>query len=255
MQALAEYSVPLLLWCAFALACGGLIKGALGVGTPLLTVPMMAFVLPPQVAVAVMAVPVVVANVWQFMQAPKASGVIRDFLPAALSIVVGSAIGTQILASIDERILLVTVGVLVFVFTLLQGSRHRFEIGPKQLWPAGIGFGLAAGTIGGLSSMFGPMMVLYMVSISNLPKDRFVTGISFLYLWAVIPWSGQLYYRGLLDHPVLLMSVMGTVPVVLGMVFGQRLRAHISEANFSIAIRWVLFASATSLIMRAVFWQ
>jgi uncharacterized membrane protein YfcA len=252
MAAFAEYSPLVLLWCAFALACGGLIKGALGVGTPLLTVPMMAFALPPQVAIAIMAVPVVVANGWQFIQAPKASGVVRDFLPAGLALALGSAIGTRILANIDERVLLITVGILVFVFTLLQGSRYRFEVGPKQLWPAGIAFGLAGGIIGGLSSMFGPMLVLYMVSISNLPKDRFVTGISFLYLWAVVPWSGQLYFNGLLDHPVLLFSVVGTIPVVLGMVFGQQLRAHISEAHFNIAIRWVLFASAASLIIRAL---
>ena len=60
-----EYGAGVLAWCALAVACGGLIKGALGVGTPLLTVPMLAMVLPPQHAVAVMAVPVVVANLWQ----------------------------------------------------------------------------------------------------------------------------------------------------------------------------------------------
>ena len=33
-----ELDLPVVLWCAFALALGGTIKGALGVGTPLLTV-------------------------------------------------------------------------------------------------------------------------------------------------------------------------------------------------------------------------
>ncbi|MGB7302555.1 MAG: sulfite exporter TauE/SafE family protein [Burkholderiaceae bacterium] len=252
MSAFAEYSPLILLWCAFALWCGGLIKGALGVGTPLLTVPMMAFVLPPQVAIAIMAFPVVIANVWQFIQAPKSTGVIKDFLPAGLAIAVGSAIGTRILVSLDERVLLITVGFFVIVFTLLQGSRHRFQIEQRYLWPAGIGFGLAAGMIGGLSSMFGPMMVLYMVSISNLSKERFVTGISFLYLWAVIPWTGQLFYRDLLDYPVWLYSAVGVIPVVLGMTVGQRIRQHISEAHFNVAIRWVLFVSAGSLILRAL---
>ena len=65
---LAEYGLWIVAWCFFALCCGGFIKGALGVGTPLLTVPMMAQVLPPQMAIAIMAVPVVVANLWQFAQ-------------------------------------------------------------------------------------------------------------------------------------------------------------------------------------------
>ena len=57
--------ISVLAWCALAMLCGGLIKGALGVGTPLLTVPMLAMVLPPQQAVAIMAMPVIVANLWQ----------------------------------------------------------------------------------------------------------------------------------------------------------------------------------------------
>ena len=242
----------MLAWCAFALFCGGLIKGALGVGTPLLTVPMMAFVLPPQIAIVIMALPVVVANVWQFINAPKEKGIVRDYLPAGLAIAVGSAIGTKILVSIDEKLLLILVAVLVALFTVLQGSRYRFGIERPMLWPAGIAFGLTAGVVGGLSSMFGPMMVLYMVSINNLPKDRFVAGISFLYLWAVIPWNFQLYFRGLLDHPVLLYSAIAIIWVSLGMVFGQRARQHISEARFKVAIRWVLFASAASLMVRAL---
>ena len=241
-----------LAWCAFALFCGGLIKGALGVGTPLLTVPMMAFVLPPQMAIAIMALPVVVANVWQFINAPKEKGIVRDFLPAGLAIALGSAIGTKILVTIDEKALLIVVAVLVASFTLLQGSRYRLGIERPMLWPAGVGFGLAAGVVGGLSSMFGPMMVLYMVSINGLPKDRFVAGISFLYLWAVIPWNFQLYFRGLLDHPVLLYSLIGVFWVSLGMLLGQRARQSISEARFKVAIRGVLFASAASLLARAL---
>jgi len=61
---LEEFDLLVIAWCAFALFCGGLIKGTLGVGTPLLTVPLMALVLPAQMAVILMAVPVVVANVW-----------------------------------------------------------------------------------------------------------------------------------------------------------------------------------------------
>jgi len=63
--------LDIILWCSFALACGGLIKGTLGVGTPLLTVPLMALVLPAQSAVTLMALPVVVANLWQAFSAPN----------------------------------------------------------------------------------------------------------------------------------------------------------------------------------------
>ncbi|MGB1612514.1 MAG: hypothetical protein ACPHCM_03420, partial [Arenicellales bacterium] len=58
---LPELDMWIIVWCGFALFCGGLIKGTLGVGTPLLTVPLMALVVPAQTAVVLMAIPVVVA--------------------------------------------------------------------------------------------------------------------------------------------------------------------------------------------------
>ncbi len=76
---LAEYGIWIIAWCFFALTCGGFIKGALGVGTPLLTVPMMAQVLPLQMAIAIMAIPVVVANIWQFAQAERSTEVVKQF--------------------------------------------------------------------------------------------------------------------------------------------------------------------------------
>jgi len=83
-------SMLVIFWCTFALFCGGLIKGTLGVGTPLLTVPLMALVLPAQSAVALMAMPVVVANVWQAAKAPNITSIIGRFWPAAVALLAGT---------------------------------------------------------------------------------------------------------------------------------------------------------------------
>ena len=68
---MAELDLIVVAWCVFALFCGGLIKGTLGVGTPLLTVPLMALVVPAQTAVVLMSFPVVVANVMQALKATE----------------------------------------------------------------------------------------------------------------------------------------------------------------------------------------
>ena len=148
---LAEYGPWIIAWCFFALSCGGFIKGALGVGTPLLTVPMMALVLPPQMAIAIMAIPVVVANLWQFSQAERSSAVVARFWPAFVAILIGTWIGVQILSVIDERTLLILVGIAVIAFALLQVSRLRLHLPDKMVKPAGLFFGGASGLIGGIS--------------------------------------------------------------------------------------------------------
>jgi hypothetical protein len=248
---LAEYGPWIVAWCFFALCCGGFIKGALGVGTPLLTVPMMAQVLPPQMAIAIMAIPVVVANLWQFAQAERSSAVVARFWPTLAAILVGTWIGVKILSVIDEKTLLVLVGVAVIAFALLQGSRFRLHLPDRLVKPAGVLFGGASGVIGGVSSFFGPMLITYLISIRGLAKNQFVSTISFLYVGAVVSWTITLYIYDILDQRLLLYSTFATLPVTLGLIVGQRLRGHISEAGFRNLILVILVISGASMLWRA----
>ncbi|MDE0097684.1 MAG: TSUP family transporter, partial [Gammaproteobacteria bacterium] len=83
-------------WCFAALLSGGLVKGALGVGTPLLPVPLMSLVLPPQLAVAMMAMPVVVANLLQVSEAGHPGYTVRRFWPAFVFLLAGTWIGVKV---------------------------------------------------------------------------------------------------------------------------------------------------------------
>ena len=246
-----EYGPWIIAWCFFALACGGFIKGALGVGTPLLTVPMMAQVLPPQMAIAIMAIPVVVANVWQFAQAERSVAVVNRFWPTFIAILVGTWIGVKILSVINETTLLIMVGVAVISFAVLQGSNYRFRLREAVVKPAGIFFGGAAGVIGGVVSFFGPMMIIYLLSVPGLSKNQFVSTISFLYLSAVIPWAITLYLFGILDQRLLLYSLAAVLPVVLGQWLGQRVRRYISDERFTWLIIGILVISGLSMLWRA----
>jgi uncharacterized membrane protein YfcA len=246
-----EYGTGIIAWCFFALACGGFIKGALGVGTPLLTVPMMALVLPPQMAIAIMAIPVVIANLWQFSQTERSISVVNRFWPTFVAIVIGTWIGVKILSIIDEKYLLILVGVAVIAFAILQGSSYRLHLTERGVKPAGLLFGGAAGVIGGVSSFFGPMMIIYLISIRGLSKSQFVSTISFLYLSAVIPWAIALYLFGILDQSLLLYSAFACIPVTIGILIGQKIRIYISEARFKYLIIGILIVSGVSMLWRA----
>ncbi len=253
MQAtgLDNLAIDTVLWCIFALACGGLIKGTLGVGTPLLTVPMMALVMPAQSAVTLMAMPVAVANLWQAAKAPNIKSILARFWPAAVALLCGTLIGTRILYSINERTLLALVGICVIAFTILQVSSFRLQLGRRWVMPAGILFGTLSGIIGGISSMFGPMLIVYMMSIKNLGKDEFVSAISFLYVCAVVPWAISLFSIGLLRGTLLWSSLIAIIPVTLGMVLGQHLRKKISEDRFQYLMLLILLTSGSSMLWRA----
>jgi len=251
LNLLAEYGPWIVAWCFFALTCGGFIKGALGVGTPLLTVPMMAQVLPIQMAIAIMAIPVVVANIWQFAQTERSNEVVSRFWPTFIAILIGTWFGVKILATIDESRLMFLVGTAVIAFAILQGSKFRLYLPTRMVKPAGIVFGGASGLIGGVSSFFGPMLITYLISIRGLTRNQFVSSISFLYISAVVPWTLTLFYFGILDQHLLVYSSFATIPVTLGLLLGQRIRGLISETRFQYLIVAILIISGLSMLWRA----
>lgn len=248
-----DLSPWILAWCALAMACGGFIKGLLGIGTPLLTVPMMALVLPVHDAVVIMAFPVVVANLWQAYDADQPITTIKRFWPAFVALVVGTLVGVQIFAGIDEQSLLLLVGVLVICFTVLQGSSRKITIPTKLEKLAGVAFCGSAGLVGGLSSMFGPMMILYLVSLSALDKNRFVNTISFLYIGAVVPWVVIMVIVGVLDVPLAILSALAVIPLAVGLIAGRLARKYVRETVFYRMILGVLIISGISMMWRA--WQ
>jgi uncharacterized membrane protein YfcA len=112
-------------------------------------------------------------------------------------------------------------------------------------------FGGASGLIGGLSSFFGPMLIVYLISIRNLDKNQFVSSISFLYVSAVVPWTVTLYLFGILDQRMLIYSALATIPVTIGLLIGQRIRRRISDARFQYLIIGILVVSGCSMLWRA----
>lgn len=248
-----ELSPWVIAWCALAMACGGLIKGLLGIGTPLLTVPMMALVLPVHHAVVIMAFPVVVANLWQVYDADQPVATIKRFWPAFVALLIGTWVGVKVLTGIDEKTLLFVVGTLVICFTLVQASPGKITIPSAMEKPAGAAFCGISGVIGGLSSMFGPMLILYLVSLATLDKNRFVNTISFLYIGAVVPWVIIMIMVGVLDGRLAIMSALAVVPLAIGLAAGRVLRKRVEETIFHRLVLGVLIVSGISMIWRA--WQ
>ena len=248
---ITDYSPLIIAWCALAMICGGFIKGALGVGTPLLTVPMMAMVLPPQMAIVLMAIPVVVANVWLVKDAGDLKLTRNRFWPALVALLIGTWVGVKVLKGIDEQLLLTVVGITVICFPLLQGSPKKILILPSWEKPMGIIFCGTAGVIGGLSSMFGPMLILYLVSLTNLNKHQFVGTICYFYIVAVIPWVLVMFVLGVLNTPYAISSALAVLPLSVGLLAGQKIRKHINEALFKNLVLIILVVSGLGMLWRA----
>lgn len=79
---LSTEQVLIIAACATAILFGGIVKGTLGVGLPLFAVPIMSLMIGSTQAIALVAVPVVVSNIWQAWQEASWKASFKDSGPS-----------------------------------------------------------------------------------------------------------------------------------------------------------------------------
>src|SRR2546421_9427843 len=102
-HALLEQSAAALFALIGALVLGGVIKGVLGVGLPLVLVPLITQLLDVPAAVALLTIPTVATNIGQALEGGRTSAAIWRLWPMLAALVLGTLIGAHLLISIDRR--------------------------------------------------------------------------------------------------------------------------------------------------------
>ncbi|MCB2101637.1 MAG: sulfite exporter TauE/SafE family protein [Rhodobacterales bacterium] len=240
-----------LLAAGAALAAGGLVKGVVGVGMPMVSVPLMAMVVPIQTALAVLLVPIFATNVVQFRQAGDTRAMARRFWPLIACMAGGIALGSQVLTSLSEAGLSTVLGGVILVFTGIQILGRVGEIPPARERWLGPLVGLASGIAGGVSTFFGPPLILYLMSL-RLPKDAFVGAIGLIYLVGSLPLIAAFVAQGVLGWAETLWGVAALVPVFGGMALGRRLRDRVPQEIFRRIIMGLLVVIGLNLLRRGL---
>jgi uncharacterized protein len=230
---------------------GGVVKGITGVGLPLVLVPLAAQFIPVPAAVALVSVPMVATNVAQAAEGGRVMATLRQIWPILFLLVIGTFIGVHLLVTIDRRRLSLVLGIGFVFLAALLGLAPRVRLGNRTARWAGPAVGLAAGVLGGMSAMFGPPMIAYLVGIGADP-DTFVKQMAIFAFTASVAMLLALGGSGTLSGTDLLVSAMAVIPIQLGMPAGRWLRHRANPALFRLAVLVVLAAGGIDLLHRAL---
>lgn len=229
---------------AAALACfgGGLAKGLFGIGLLVVVVPVLALSVGPSGAIALMAVPVIATDTWQAMHPGHRADTMRRFWPFLATQVPATLAAALILATADPRILSVFLGLLLILSAMTEiwprlRARVHARASGAEGWLKPVA-GLVAGVVGGTSGLYAPVITAYLATLP-LAKDRFVTAVALLYFFGGISLYAGLALGGALTAEALQWSCAAAVPVFLGLLTGQWIRATLAQDRF----RRALFAA------------
>lgn len=244
----AFLSDPLLIaGAAFAFVLGGLVKGTLGVGLPLVVVPLLTLAMPAPAAIALVVVPVLASNLWQAWDTGVSVRGVRRFAPLIGALFAATLLTVPMTLALPARALNAMVAGAVGLAALLTVWRPKLDIRRETPWSLAVG--ALSGVMGGVSSLTGPLVISYLMAL-KLPRDEFVGSISVIYLSAALPLYASMAAHGRIGWAELAISALAMLPVSLGLWLGKLARGRLSEEGFRRVLLVFLCGVALALLFK-----
>jgi hypothetical protein len=235
---------------ALALGAGGLVKGAAGMGLPIVALPILAAFLGVQHAVALISIPLIFTNAWQSWNFRAARE--GDFLlPMMVGGAIGIAVGTWFIVSLPERFLSITLALIVFVYIALRLSNPHLAISHalgRRLAP---GVGFCAGVLQGATGIASPIAATF-IHAFRMARPAHVFSTSTVFLLFSVVQVPALAVAGVLTPQIALEGVFAIVPALAMMPLGNWLAHRVSQAAFDRFVLVLLGVVAMQLLWKSL---
>jgi uncharacterized membrane protein YfcA len=246
-----EIGTEVVLWVCVTLVLAGFVKGTIGFGLPLVALSVLTQMLPKEWALALMVLPVVFSNLFIGFQGAQFRPTLARFWPLILAVGSGILAGSWWLGAMPQAHFLLLTGLVVIAVVLLDTFKLVLPVPAHHERAVGLGAGLCGGVLGGISTAFGPPLILYFTAL-RLPKDQFVSAIgvvwTFSSLFLLVAFQGS----GVLNGERFLWSLGACAPVGIGLWLGIRLRGRIPQTLFRRLVAVALVLLGLNMVRRGL---
>ena len=218
-----------LLVILFSLCLGGFTKGVISWGFPVISLPILTIVLPPTSALFLLFFPIIFANIREINF--KNMRNYKKLIPFSIGIFSGILIGSYIFHNTKSEIISIAIGITIifFAFINFKGFKINDILVFNKLF--GLLYGLFSGVIGGMTTVLGPLMIIYLVSL-NFSKERFSQNVSFLVFATLIPLYIMFFiYQKVVVNDFLVTS-LALIPAMFMQYIGLKIRDKIPQETF-----------------------
>ena len=112
--------------CVAGMIAGGTVKGIVGIGLPLVSLPIIASFIPVHKAIALLVLPSFATSVWQTFDGGLFAVSVRRLWPMLAGIAAGTWVSVGLLAKIDVQSMYLVLGIIIGTYaTILHRRRFR----------------------------------------------------------------------------------------------------------------------------------
>jgi uncharacterized membrane protein YfcA len=234
-----------------ALLFAAFVKGASGMGFPLIATPTVALLLDIRIAITILLIPNLVMDFTQVFRGGFPFFVLRRFGWFFLVTVAGVFLGTKVLVTLPLWALNFCLGAMVLIFVVSNWLRFDFTVSPRMEKVFNIPAGFISGFLNGMTNAAGPALAVYLYSL-KLKKADFIKSISTMFIVTKLSQLVAVSTWNLFNRSTLSLSLEVTLLVLLGFYGGLKIQDRINQRTFSRGLLMLLFVIGITLILRAL---
>jgi uncharacterized membrane protein YfcA len=230
-----------------SLIVAGLLKGTIGVGMPIVALPLLSLFIDVKSAAMLLSMPLIFSNMPQALEGGKTGRCLVQLTPVILGMIPGLFLGVRVLLALDANVAKIIAGLVLMGVGGVTLLAPKLQLQSRLVLLTGVTFGFFGGILGGLAAMAGPLVFIFLLA-KGLRGKAFTKEAS-LYLVVsagllaiFLTASSQFSW---LDVSV---STAATLPVVLGMYVGQQMRDRIAPETFRKLVLIAVIAAGAELL-------
>jgi uncharacterized membrane protein YfcA len=234
-----------------SLLIAAFVKGASGMGFPLIATPTVALLLDIRIAITILIIPNLVMDITQVFRGGFPFPVLRRFGWFFVVTVAGVFLGTKVLVTLPLWVLNLCLGAMVLVFVVSSWLHFDWIISPRLERILSIPAGFIGGFLNGMTNAAGPALAIYLYSL-KLKKADFIKSISSMFIVTKLSQLAAVSTWNLFNASTLGLSLGVTLFVLLGFRAGLKTQDRINQHHFSRGLLILLFIIGITLIVRAL---
>ncbi len=244
----------------FALVLGiaafaGFVKGAVGFAMPMILISALSSFLPPHMALAALILPTLFTNISQAFRQGVATfwATVLAWRRYLAVTVVALLISAQFVDAIPQRWFLFALGLPITLFAVMRLLGVPLAVRGAHRGRLEVGSAVVGGLYGGVSGVWGPPLLVYLLSTGVAKADLVrIQGVVFLIGAAVLVVAHG--FSGVLNAETLPFSAVLAVPAMAGMWLGQAVQDRLDQERFTQWTQVLLIVTGLNLMRRAMGW-
>ncbi len=232
------------------LLAGGLVKGVVSIGVPLVAVPLLTGILSVKQAVLLLSMPIIIGNIPQALEGGQTGATLKHIGFLVIGTVIGIALGVKILLSIPANFAAGLAGLILITACLALLFAPKFTLPKRSASVVGLAIGLACGLMEGISAIPGPLLATYLLATGAIGKQftKQIALVLIVSIAALIVTFSQSRHANEVD---LLLSILATIPVVIGIILGRPLRDALPPKVFRTVVLVFILGAAIQMVRRS----